>query len=73
MTEDMADQPTIGESERWMSVLIGGMLILSSLRRRDAASGALFALGGSALVFRGIVGHDGLFAVVRDALIGTRD
>lgn len=63
---------TIGESERWMSVLVGGMLILSSLRRRDAGAGVLFALGGSALVFRGIVGHDGLFGAIRDALTGER-
>lgn len=60
----------IGESERWLSVIAGGMLVLSSLRRRDAAGGALFALGGAALVFRGIVGHDGLFAVIRDVLTG---
>lgn len=57
----MTNEATIGESERWMSVLLGGMLVLSSLRRRDAAAGALFALGGGALIFRGIVGHDGLF------------
>lgn len=60
----------IGESERWLSVIAGGMLVLSSLRRRDAAGGALFALGGAALVFRGIVGHDGFFVVIRDVLTG---
>lgn len=49
---------TIGESERWMSAILGGMLVLSSLRRRDALGGALFAAAGGALVFRGIVGHD---------------
>ena len=58
----------IGESERWMSVIAGGMLILSSLRRRDAGVGAIFALGGSVLIFRGLVGHDGLFTALRDAL-----
>lgn len=69
----MSEEPRIPESERWMSVIIGGMLILSSLRRRDAAAGALFALGGSALVFRGIVGHDGLFAAIRGGLIGPAE
>jgi uncharacterized membrane protein len=64
----MPDDIEIPESERWLSVIAGGMLILSSLRRRDAAAGALFALGGSALIFRGIVGHDGLFAALRDLL-----
>lgn len=62
---------TIGDSERWLSVIAGGMLILSSLRRRDAAVGAFFALGGSALIFRGIVGHDGFLAAIRDALTGS--
>jgi hypothetical protein len=55
----MTRDGTIGESERWMSALLGGMLVLSSLRRRDAVGGALFALAGGALLFRGIVGHDG--------------
>lgn len=63
-------QTTLDDSERWLSVIAGGMLILSSLRRRDAGVGALFALGGSALVFRGIVGHDGFFAALRDVLVG---
>lgn len=68
MDETTPDQLMIGDSERWMSVLAGGMLILSSLRRRDAGVGALFALGGSMLIFRGIVGGDGFFAALRDAL-----
>ena len=67
----MTNQNGIDESERWLSVIFGGMLILSSLRRRDLATGALFAVGGSALIFRGIVGHDGLFATIRDALVGA--
>ncbi|MDX1675947.1 MAG: hypothetical protein R3314_14225 [Longimicrobiales bacterium] len=66
----MANQNGLDESERWLSVIFGGMLILSSLRRRDLGTGALFALGGSALVFRGIVGHDGFFAAVGRALVG---
>ena len=69
----MNDTPEtpIGESERWLSVIAGGMLILSSLRRRDVTAGALFALGGSALIFRGIVGRDGLFAAVRGLVAGS--
>lgn len=69
--DETSVQETIGESERWFSVILGGMLILSSLRRPPGA-GALFALGGSALVYRGIAGHDGLFAAIRDALAGAR-
>ncbi len=54
------ERTTIGESERWLSVIVGGMLALSSLRRRDLGSGCLFALGGAVLIFRGLAGHDGL-------------
>ncbi len=68
--ETTHQEGTLSDSERWLSVIAGGMLVLSSLRRRDAAAGALFALGGSALVFRGIVGHDGFFAAVRGILLG---
>ncbi len=61
----------IGESERWMSVILGGMLILSSLRRRDTLAGTLFALGGSALVYRGISGGASLFSAAGDLLRGA--
>lgn len=66
----------MGESERWMSVILGAMLVLSSLRRRDAGAGALFALGGSALIFRGITGGVGLLRALgeaaRDGLVPGR-
>lgn len=68
--ENIPQDATVRDSERWLSVIAGGMLILSSLRQRDAGAGALFALGGSALIFRGIVGHDGFFAAIRDAFTG---
>lgn len=67
----MPNQTTIDESERWLSVIAGGMLILSSLRRRDLAAGALLALGGSALVYRGVAGHDGWVSGLRDARTGA--
>jgi uncharacterized membrane protein len=64
----MTREGTIGESERWISVILGGMLVLSSLRRRDALGGAMFATAGSALLFRGIVGHDRFFDSIGRAL-----
>jgi hypothetical protein len=67
----MNGENEIGESERWLSVIGGGMLVLSSLRRRDAGAGVLFALAGGALIFRGIVGHDGLADAVRGAVRST--
>lgn len=51
------DRTTIGESERWLSAIAGAMLALSSLRRRDLGSGALFAMSGAALIFRGVTGR----------------
>lgn len=58
----MEPDERIGESERWASALLGGMLVLSSLRRRDVGWGALFALGGAALLHRGLTGRGGFFA-----------
>jgi uncharacterized membrane protein len=66
----METEQTIGESERWMSVILGGMLVLSSLRRRDAAAGALFAVAGGALIYRGISGREDLIDSVRTAVAG---
>lgn len=65
------DRVTIGESERWLSAIVGGMLALSSLRRRDLGSGALFALSGAALIFRGVAGRDGFFEAAGRALRGA--
>lgn len=59
----MKTHGTIGESERWMSVIVGGMLVLSSLRQRDTLSGALFATTGGVLIFRGLAGHGGFLNV----------
>lgn len=71
----MNGNETIGESERWLSTVLGGMLVLSSLRRRDLTAGVAFALGGSALVYRGVTGHDGFFQAlgraVQDRLGGS--
>jgi hypothetical protein len=64
----MIREGTLGDSERWISVLLGGMLVLSSLRRRDTLGGAMFATAGSALIFRGIVGHDRFFDSIGRAL-----
>jgi hypothetical protein len=69
----MRRDETIGDSERWLSAIAGGMLVLSSLRRRDAAAGALFAVGGAALIFRGIVGHGGFFETLGDFIGGELD
>lgn len=65
----------IGDSERWASALLGGMLVLSSLRRRDMGAGTLFAVGGTALLYRGLTGRedflDAVERFVRGAGIGS--
>jgi hypothetical protein len=61
---DRLREEGIGESERWLSVIVGGMLVLSSLRRRDALAGAFFAAAGGALIFRGLAGHDQLLSTI---------
>ena len=45
----------VGEAERWMSVVSGGVLALVGLTRRSAGGTAL-ALGGGYLVYRGLSG-----------------
>jgi uncharacterized membrane protein len=66
----MPDDIEIPESERWLSVIAGGMLVLSSLRRRGVWSGILFTAGGSALIARGFLGHDGWLGAIRLLLLG---
>ena len=61
----------IGDSERWASALMGGMMVLSSVRRRDMGSGTLLALGGAALLYRGLAGHDGFFGAVDRLVRGS--
>ena len=45
----------VGEAERWMSVVSGGVLALIGLGRRSAGGTAL-GLGGGYLVYRGLTG-----------------
>ncbi len=46
----------VSESERWFSVIIGGMLTLAGIERRSGR-GALLALLGGSLLHRGLTGH----------------
>lgn len=46
----------VGEAERLVSVMGGGVLALLGLARGGLAGSAM-ALGGGALVYRGITGH----------------
>jgi hypothetical protein len=51
------DQPiNVAESERWASVIFGGMLTLFGVQRRSLG-GALLAASGASLLYRGVTGH----------------
>lgn len=67
----MEQDQRIGESERWASAILGGMLVLSGVRRQDLGAGALFTLGGAALLYRGIAGRDGFFGALSGVLSET--
>jgi uncharacterized membrane protein len=53
----------IPAGERWVSLGVGGLLSLSGLRRRSLP-GALVALVGGALLYRGATGHSRLYDAV---------
>jgi uncharacterized membrane protein len=50
----------VGDTERWLSTLGGGALMLFGLSRRSLPGLALAAVGGS-LVYRGVSGHSELY------------
>jgi len=60
-----ADDWTVGESERWLSIIAGGMLGLAALRRGSLA-GLLLGTAAGLLVHRGVTGH----CVVGETLFG---
>ncbi|MCI0457490.1 MAG: SRPBCC family protein [Gemmataceae bacterium] len=51
-----ADRVNVGDLERWISVIGGGLLGALGLNRRDLPGLGLAALGG-ALIYRGLTGH----------------
>ena len=54
------DEPNIGESERFASAILGGMLILAGLGRRSLAGVGLAAVG-AAFVARGVTGQSDVY------------
>lgn len=55
-----AKLPNLTDSERLVSLLVGGGLLWAGLNRRDPLAAAL-ALGGSYLAYRGVSGHCALY------------
>ena len=56
-----ADQINVGDTERWLSLVGGGVLGLFGLTRGNLAGFGLAALGG-ALIYRGLTGHCSAYA-----------
>jgi uncharacterized membrane protein len=66
MQKDRAvDDWAVGESERWLSVIAGGMLGLAALRR-DSLGGLFLGTAAGFLIHRGVTGH----CVVGEAAFG---
>jgi uncharacterized membrane protein len=60
-------QPTsLGETERWGSLITGGAMVLMGLRERSLR-GALMALAGSGLAYHGATGQKSLQGKVTEA------
>ena len=54
------NEPNIGESERFASAILGGMLVMAGLGRRSFAGMAVAAAGG-VLIARGVSGRSDLY------------
>lgn len=51
----------VGETERWVSGVAGGVLTLCGLSQ-GSLSGLLLALAGGSLLYRGVTGHCHLYS-----------
>lgn len=54
------DESSIGESERFASAILGGMLVLIGMGRRSLGGLTLAAVGG-AFIARGVTGQSGMY------------
>lgn len=54
------DPVNVGQVERWLSMVAGGMLVAWGLKRRDTIGGTA-ALGAAELLYRGTTGHCHLY------------
>lgn len=54
------ERVNVGQMERWLSMVAGGVLAAYALKRRELPGGAA-ALAGAALLYRGATGHCDLY------------
>jgi uncharacterized membrane protein len=59
-TYQQTSSVNVGQVERWLSMLAGGMLAAWALKRRDTPAGTL-ALSAAGLLYRGATGHCHLY------------
>jgi Protein of unknown function (DUF2892) len=52
----------VGEAEQWLSLIGGGLLLLTSFRRRTLGGFLLSLLNGAYFVNRGVTGYDPVYA-----------
>lgn len=57
------ERVNVGQTERWLSMIAGGLLAAYGLKKRRGPGGAA-ALAGAALLYRGATGHCDLYQVV---------
>jgi uncharacterized membrane protein len=60
LTRTNPEQINVGDAERWVSVVGGGLLAIYGLTRRNR-QGAMLALMGGGLAYRGMTGHSRLY------------
>lgn len=64
MEDEYREPWDVGESERWLSIITGGLLGMAALRR-GPIGGLLLGIGAGVLIHRGATGH----CVVTEALV----
>src|SRR2546426_5298511 len=62
-TDRRSEELNVGEDERWVSAVGGGALAVLGLIR-GGWSGALLALLGGGLVYRGVTGHCNVYEML---------
>jgi uncharacterized membrane protein len=67
---DAEHRVNVGESERWVSLVGGGMLALYG--RRRSLPGLALVIGGGALLYRGMSGHCAVYNAIGIDTAGSR-
>lgn len=69
-TSDLSADASVGDKERWSSLIAGGAMVLMGLRQRSLR-GVLMAMTGGGLAYHGIAGQKSLKDTVGEAVSHT--